>query len=122
MMKPKQPAPRATKTRAPFNVEVNLRIPAVKEPAKDPNGYPINSADVRFIRQVSVRALPKPGALMQLQARGGLSIECEVNRADWSESKDLFIVYCRYSKRAIPPDEYHALIGDPDWVMRPLLL
>ena len=104
-----------------IDVEVNLRIPAVKEPAKDDNGYPINSADVRFIRLVSVPALPKPGALLQLKTRDGTSIECEVNRADWSEGKELFIVYCKYSKRAIPADEYNALISDPDWEMRPLL-
>ena len=104
-----------------IDVEVNLRIPAVKEPAKDDHGYPINSADVRFIRMVSVPTLPKPDTLLRLETRAGSSIECTVNRADWSESKDLFIVYCTYSKRSILPDEYHALLGDPDWEMRPLL-
>src|SRR5258707_15067217 len=104
-----------------IDVEVNLRIPTVKEPAKDANGYPIRSADVRFIRLVSVPALPKPGALLHLQTRDGMSIECEVHRADWSEGKERFIVYCKYSKRSIPADEYNALISDPDWEMRPLL-
>ena len=104
-----------------IDVEVNLRIPAVKEPAKDENGYPINSADVRFIRIVSVPALPKPDALLQLATRGGSSIECRVNRADWSDGKELFIVYCTYAKKSILPDEYHALLSDPDWEMRPLL-
>ena len=104
-----------------IDVEVNLRIPAVKEPAKDDRGYPINSADVRFIRIVSVPALPKPDALLQLEMRDGSSIECAVNRADWSESKEIFIVYCTYSKKSILPDEYNALLSDPDWEMRPLL-
>jgi hypothetical protein len=104
-----------------IDVEVNLRIPAVKEPAKDDHGYPINSADVRFIRMVSVPTLPKPDTLLRLDTRAGSSIECTVNRADWSESKELFIVYCTYSKRSILPVEYHALLGDPDWEMRPLL-
>jgi len=49
------------------------------------------------------------------------ALEAEVNKADWSESKERFIVYCRYSKRSIPLDEYNALIDDPDWEMRPLL-
>ena len=104
-----------------IDVEVNLRIPAVKEPAKDDRGYPINSADVRFIRVVSVPALPKPDALLQLEMRDGSSIECAVNRADWSESKELFIVYCTYSKKSILPAEYNTLLSDPDWEMRPLL-
>jgi hypothetical protein len=105
----------------PIDVEVNLRIPAVKEPVKDANGYPISSADVRFIRQVSVPALPQPKALLHLETRSGPSIECEVHRADWSEEKGRFIVYCKYSRRSIPAHEYDALINDPDWEMRPLL-
>jgi hypothetical protein len=105
----------------PIDVEVNLRIPTVKDPAKDDNGYPISSADVRFVRFASVPALPKPGARLNLETRDGTSIECEVHRSDWSESKERFIVYCKYAKRSMPADEYQALISDPDWEMRPLL-
>ena len=104
-----------------MDIEINLRIPAVKEPAKDHNGYPINSADVRFIRRITVPALPKPGVLLQLATGDGVSVECEVTRTDWSDGKDMFIVTCKYAKRGIPPNEYHALINDPDWEMRPLL-
>ncbi len=105
----------------PIDVEINLRIPAVKVPVKDANGYPINSADVRFIRDVSVPALPKPGTVLHLETRDGRLLESEVLRADWSESKEGFIVYCRYAKRSISDDEYAALLRDSDWVMRPLL-
>ena len=93
----------------------------MKEPAKNADGYPINSADVRFIREVTVPALPTPGMQLSLDTSGGLSLQCEVLRADWSESKDRFIVYCQYAKRSIPDDEYHALLHDPNWLMRPLL-
>jgi hypothetical protein len=68
-----------------------------------------------------VPTLPKPDTLLKLGTRDGSSIECTVNRADWSESKELFIVYCTYSRRSILPDEYKALLSDPDWEMRPLL-
>jgi hypothetical protein len=47
--------------------------------------------------------------------------QCEVHRADWSESKERFIVYRKYAKRSMHADEYHALISDPGWEMRPLL-
>lgn len=104
-----------------MDIEVNLRIPAVKDPVKDENGYPINSADVRFIKVINVPALPKPPAVLQLETRAGKTLEAEVNKADWSDEKEKFVVYCRYSKRSIPPDEYSALIDDPDWEMRPLL-
>src|SRR5436305_10601240 len=101
-------------------IEVNLRIPAVKQPKMDPNGYPINSADVRFIRTIDVPALPKPGTVLQL-ATGGTHLECEVLRADWSDPIERFVVYCKYAKRSMPPEEYDALLNDADWTMRPLL-
>jgi hypothetical protein len=103
-----------------IDVEVNLRIPAVKDPAKDEHGYPINNANVRFARAAKVTAIPQPGALLQLETRAGTPIECEVHRADWSDRRELFIVYCRYSKRSMPAHEYQALLNDPDWEMRPL--
>lgn len=105
----------------PIDVEINLRIPVVKEPVKDPNGYPMNVADVRFLRDISVPALPKPGELLQLETNVGTSLECEVIRADWNEGKERFVVYCKYNKRSIPPGEYQAITGDPGWTMRPLL-
>ena|SRR5882724_13069352 len=104
----------------PIDVEVNLRIPAVKDSVKDSGGYPVNNALVRFARVVTVAALPQPGAMLQLETSAGLSLECEVHRADWSDGKDLFIVYCRYSKRSMPAAEYQALVSDPGWQMRPL--
>ena len=80
-------------------VEINLRIPVVKEPRKNGQGYPINSADVRFLRDVDVAALPKPGGVLHLDTRDGPSLECEVQRVDWSEGKDRFIVSCKYARR-----------------------
>jgi|SRR5689334_22881829 len=105
----------------PIEVEINLRIPRVKTPVKNADGYPVNSADVRFIRDVSLLALPKPGASVYFDVAGGLSIGCEVVRADWSETRNRFIVYCQYGKRSISDDEYNALVHDPAWLMRPLL-
>ena len=105
----------------PIHIEVNLRIPRVKVPRKDANGYSINSAEVRFIRVVDVPALPQPGGVLHLETTAGMSLECDVHRADWNEGKDCFVVYCKYSKRSIPPEEYNALLDDPDWKMRPLL-
>ena len=104
-----------------IDVEVHLRIPAVKDPPHDDKGYPINSAHVRFIRSTSVPTLPQPGAVLNLATKDGPLIACEVDHADWSEGRDRFIVYCKYAKRSIPADEYYALLNDPGWEMRPLL-
>jgi hypothetical protein len=101
-------------------IEVNLRIPAVKQ-ARMANGYPINSADVRFLCDLTFSALPKPGVVLQLETKNGPSLDCEVLRVDWSDAVDRFVVYCKYAKRSIPPDEYNALFDDPNWKMRPLL-
>ena len=104
-----------------IEVEINLRIPRVNTPVKDENGYPIDNGSVRYIRRITIPALPKPGALLRIQTSAGPSIECEVARADWDDAKEVFIVYGKYSKRSIPPEEYHALVEDPAWEMRPLL-
>jgi len=104
-----------------MNVEINLRIPRVKAPVKDQHGYPIDNGSVRYLRRITVPVLPKPGEVLRLTTRAGREIECEVTKADWDDGKELFVVYGRYSKRSIPAEEYHALIEDPDWEMRPLL-
>ena len=104
-----------------MDVEINLRVPRVKTPVKDPNGYPIDNGSVRYLRRIVVPALPKPGEMLQLDTRAQVQLECEVTNSAWDEGKQMFIVYGRYSKRSIPSEEYHALIEDPDWEMRPLL-
>ncbi len=104
-----------------MDVEINLRIPRVKTPVKDQNGYPIDNGSVRYLRRIVVPVLPKPGALLQLETRARVELECEVTNAAWNEGKQMFIVYVRYSKRSISAEEYHALVEDPDWDMRPLL-
>jgi hypothetical protein len=68
-----------------------------------------------------VPALPKPGGILHFETTAGMSLACEVHRADWNEGKDCFIVYCKYSSRSIPLTEYNALLDDADWTMRPLL-
>jgi len=71
-----------------INVEINLRIPRVKDPVKNAEGYPINSADVRFIRELELPALPTPGMPIALDTRAGLALGCEVLRADWNEGHE----------------------------------
>ena len=102
-------------------VEVNLRIPRVKVPSLDERGYPIDHGSVRFTKRVIVPTLPKPGDSLQLTARSGKTLGCDVLRSDWSDEKGLFIVFCKYSKRSIPTDEHSALMDDAEWKMRPLL-
>ena len=101
-------------------IEINLRIPQVKEPIKDARGWPINNADIRFTMRIQVTNIPKIGELIPLTTRT-FRFDGSVTRTEWSDEKELFIVYCQYSKRAIPREEYLALINDPQWTRKPLL-
>ena len=104
-----------------MEIEINLRIPAVKDPVKNEAGWPINNADVRFTRRVKTQTLPKAGDLVDLMTRPDHAFQATVTRADWHEEKSMFIVSCKYSKASIPRPEYLALMADQDWTMTPLL-
>lgn len=102
-------------------VEINLRIPAVKEPLKDASGWPINNSDVRFTKRISVQTLPKPGDVVDLVTQPDHAFQATVTRAEWHEEKEMFIVFCRYSKQSIPRPQYLALMDDQEWTRKPLL-
>ncbi len=104
-----------------IEVEVNLRIPRVKVPTLDENGYPIDNSSVRFTKRILVPSIPKPGASLQLTTSSGKSFDCEVTRADWNDARELFVLSCKYAKRSIPADECAALFNDADWRVKPLL-
>ena len=102
-------------------IEVSLRIPNLKQRTLDEDGYPIDHSAVRFKKLVLVPAIPKSGDSLQLTTDSGRIVESTVQRSDWHEERELFVVSCRYSKRSISADDYDALESDPDWQMRPLV-
>ncbi len=93
----------------------------MKVRALDEAGYPIDHGAVRFKKLVVVPAIPKSGDSLQLTTGSGRMLESTVQRTDWNEDRELFVVACQYSKRSISADEYDALEDDPDWQMRPLI-
>jgi hypothetical protein len=104
-----------------IEVEINLRIPRVKVPVLDQNGYPIDNGSVRFTKKITVPAIPKPGVMLQMTTSSGKSFACEVTRADWIDDRELFVLSCKYANRSIPADECAALFNDADWRVKPLL-
>ena len=104
-----------------MDVEINLKIPNIKNAALDENGYPIDSGSIRFTKTIRVPAVPKPGQVLPLSTSSGQTFECEVIGANWHEERELFVVYCKYAKRSIPQDHYDALMRSADWRMKPLL-
>jgi hypothetical protein len=101
-------------------VEVSLRVPNMKVRALDENGYPIDHANVRFKKLVTVPSVPKPGETLSLSS-SDKTFSAKVVRADWNEERGLFVVACQYGNRSISADEYGAIVGDPQWQMKPLI-
>lgn len=109
------------KSDAPREVEINLRVPDVKEPVKDSTGWPIRNSDVRFLKRVSLAELPAPGAVLELVIRPSFQFRATVVRVDWHDEKEMFVVACKYSDRSMPRPEYLALLDDHEWIRKPLL-
>ena len=98
-----------------MEIQINLQIsPAVKDPLKDPDGWPINNADIRFLERIEVAKLPNVGDAIELNVQPGIVFQASVTRSDWHEEKKLFVVACRYTPRSIPRVEYVALMSDPE--------
>jgi hypothetical protein len=106
----------------PQIVEINLRLPSLR--VKDEHGGEpknINNSDVRFTKHVELDSIPKPGELLTMSADSGLTFSCEVIQTNWHESKNIFVVACRFERRSISPGEYQAISNSADWLTKPLL-
>jgi hypothetical protein len=104
-----------------MEVEVSLRLPNMKVRALDENGYPIDHSAVRFKKMVTVPAIPKPDETLKLTSGASKTFEARVVRADWNEGRGLFVLSCQYANRSITPEDYAAIVNDPDWQMKPLI-
>lgn len=104
-----------------MEIEINLKIPTVKDPLKDESGFPISNQDIRFLKRVDVPSLPKPGDVLDLTIQPDHQFQATVIRSDWHEEKELFVVACRYTNRSITRPEYVALMADREWNRKPLL-
>lgn len=102
-------------------VEINLKIPRLTLRTPNEPDKVIDNGSVRFIKLITVPAIPKVGESLQLTTKTGQPFDCEVTRTEWSDDKEKFVIYCKYAKRSIPPAEYGALINDTDWEQRGLL-
>jgi hypothetical protein len=100
-------------------VEVRLRVPNMKERARDENRYPIDHQQMRFRKVVDVPALPRADDMLELPTRSGQTIWAAVVRTDWSEER--VIVSYQLARARITSDEYDALASDPEWKLTHLL-
>ena len=103
-------------------VEISLRIPTLRIRKEGEEGLQtISNGDVRFSKRVEVDSIPKTGTVLEMSMNQGQPFTCEVVRSEWLESKNCFVIACRYSKRSISPVEYQGLINSSDWTLTPLL-
>jgi hypothetical protein len=104
----------------PQIVEINLRLPSLR--IKEDGGEPrvINNGDVRFTKHVELQSIPKPGDVLTMSA-DDMTFPCEVIQANWHESKNIFVVACRFERRSISPAEYLAISNSAEWLTKPLL-
>ena len=102
-------------------LEIVLRVPKTKEPVRGANGYPIDNSSVRFIKRIVTDNLPKVGDLLPLTTRSAGGFDGSVTRVQWNDEKNMFVVYCQYSKKSIPQPQYVGILEDADWEMKPLI-
>jgi hypothetical protein len=105
----------------PTKLEVVLRVPRAKDSIRDASGYPIDNSSVRFIKRIVVDSLPKVGDLLPLTAKSCDAFDGSVTRVQWHDDKNMFVVYCQYSKKSIPQQQYTGILKDAEWEMKPLI-
>lgn len=104
-----------------MEVEVRLRIPNPKSRVIGSDGQPLDHANVRFRKLISVPSLPKAGERLQLDTRSETPIPCEVVRTDWSDDQGMFVLACRYFGRGMSDEQRDAVMHDGDWKMTLLI-
>lgn len=104
-------------------VLISLRIPSLTiREAGDAPAKRIDNSGVRFMKVVEVAAIPKVGDVLTMSAAAiAEPFQCLTKRSEWDDREDLFLVSCSYAKASIREADYHALVGSPDWTVKPLI-
>ena len=103
-------------SRITIAVDANLKIPNLTVHPVDAPARRVNNHSVRWIKHMTVEAIPKPGDTVRLSTRRGPPFDATVTRVEWNTTKNLFVVSCNYAKRSITSDDHEALVVDPDWI------
>ena len=107
---------------APQVVEMNMRVPSLTIRAEGQEPRRVDNAAVRFLKQIELPSIPKPGTTLEMTIGSDISFPVTVTRADWHEDKNMFVVSCTHSNKSIPLASYEALVAsDSGWTMKPLL-
>lgn len=106
----------------PQVVEINLRLPSFRTKAtEEAQAEVVDNNDLRFTKQLEIATIPKPGETLMMSAESGLSFPCLVVQVNWHESKNMFVLGCKYGKQRITSEDYARIRSAPDWTTRSLL-
>ena len=78
-----------------MRAEVRLRVPNMKDRAKDAQGYPIDHSVMRFRKIIEIPGIPHAGDQLQLTTRAGRILPASVMRVELDEERQLFILSCQ---------------------------
>jgi hypothetical protein len=98
-----------------MNVEIELRVPTFVMKDEFDAEKRVDNSHIRFRSVIEVPAFPKPASKIALNIGTRLGVPCLIERADWNEAKQMFVLTCQYPTRRISPAEYEALLNDPQW-------
>jgi len=97
------------------DVVMNLKIPGLTLQQVGEPDQVVNNTAVRFRKPASLLTVPKAKDTIAVTVTPDISWPCVVDRVDWSDPENLFIVSCHYAERRIPAHEYLALLRDLAW-------
>ena len=106
----------------PQVVEINLRLPSFRAKATlHSDVRNVDNTEMRFLKQVEVNTIPKAGDVLTMSAGPSLTFDCTVQQVNWHESKNRFVIACKYGKQRILPEDYDTITNDPEWTATTLL-
>jgi len=100
-------------------VEINLKVPSLTIRASDKPDQRVDNRHIRFTKRITVETVPTAGDWLELSMHGE-SFHCTVQRKDWHEEKNLFVVECVFGRRTITEAELEGFMSDPDWATKQL--
>jgi len=80
----------------------------------------IDNSAIRFSKCVELQTIPKQGDVLEMSA-GRSAFPCEVLQVNWHESKNTFVVACKYGRSRMLPEDYFEISGASEWTSKPLL-
>ena len=102
-------------------IEVTIKVPGVPAQRGVEERTSITTLQTRFTKRMEFESVPKVGESLEVRIRPDVVYHSIVKHVEWSEGKDLFVVFCDCKKnRGTAAADYLALLNDSEWSRREL--